>query len=944
MWGDQVRFMTGWVAGAAGLLAGIVLATSPARAGWPETIDRVAPAVVVIQVVAPRAFDGGRAGHSTATGFVVDAERGLILTNRHVVQQGPVRAQAIFLDHEEVDLEAVYRDPVHDFGFFRFDPADVHFMQVKALELAPERARVGREIRVIGNDAGEKISILAGTLARLDRPAPRYGPGGYNDFNTFYYQAASGTSGGSSGSPVVDETGRVLALNAGGRRGAASSFYLPLDRVVRALEAIQRAEPVARGTLQTVFEHRPFDELRRLGLRSETEARVRAEFPEATGMIVVAETVRGGPGAGKLRPGDIVVRVSGSGVTSFLPIEIALDDHVGETVRMDVERGGEPEVFELAVEDLHAITPAAFVEFGGGVLHTLSYQLARNHGVSVGGVYVAEPGYQLWQGGILSDSVITHIGSEPIATLADLEELLSRVPEGKRLPVRYFPLTNPRHRDVTVVSLRRRWFPARSCVRDDVTGSWPCVDLPLPPPSESLEPATAKLEAEGPKALRRLSASMVIVDFDIPYRLDGVHGDRFRGHGLIVDADRGLVVVDRETVPIALGDLMLTFGGSVKVPGEVAYLHPEHNFAVIRYDPSLIADTPVRSAELWPRELEVGDEVILVAMTGRHRIVAREARISRRESLVLRPSAVPRFRELNLELVTLSDSTTSVGGVLADSRGRVLALWASFVRDSGGEAASFFAGIPIAGVIDVVERLSADRPVEWRSLGVELLPLSLADGRERGLPEDYALRLEEHDPRERRVLSVLRTAAESPASRVLREGDLIVEVDGELVTRFLEVERASQAESVRLGIVRDGVREDVVVETELLDGRGTDRALLWAGALLQEPHRPLGLDYQLPRTGVYVSWLWFGSPANRYGLGASRRILAVDGMPTPGLDEFLEAVRNKRDGESLRLEVADLEDKLDVNTLEVDLEFWPTEELRLGADGWRRVPVERSLP
>ena len=82
-------------------LAALILSAAPLAAQeqtWNRTLERIATGVVSIQIDSTRSFDTERNQSSQATGFVVDAERGLILTNRHVVTPGPVRAQAVFLN------------------------------------------------------------------------------------------------------------------------------------------------------------------------------------------------------------------------------------------------------------------------------------------------------------------------------------------------------------------------------------------------------------------------------------------------------------------------------------------------------------------------------------------------------------------------------------------------------------------------------------------------------------------------------------------------------------------------------------------------------------------------------------------------------------------------------------------------------------------------------
>jgi S1-C subfamily serine protease len=914
---------------------------SAAQDDWSAVVERVSKAVVALEVAAAKPFDTQPAGVSQATGFVVDAERGLILTNRHVVQPGPVTAHAVFLNHERVRVWPIYRDPVHDFGLFRFDPGELKFLDPGALPLAPEAAQVGAEIRVIGNDAGEKLSILAGTLARVDRDAPRYGRGRYNDFNTFYLQAASSSSGGSSGSPVVDRRGRVIGLNAGGSASAATSFFLPLDRVARVLSLIQQGEPVRRGTLQTVWVRESYDELRRLGLREETEARVRAEHPEALGLLVAGQIVPGGPADGVLEPGDVLVAVDGEPVVGFAELEARLDDPKGERVRVDVERGGEPMSHELAVGDLHAVSPDEYLEFGGGVLHPLSYQMARSFGIPARGVYLAAQGYAFRRSDIPARVVVTHVNEVAIADLDGFESALDSWPHGAALRLRYFQVASPRSPRFGVLRVDRRWNAMRRCRRDDALGLWSCTSSAPAPPAGSPGPVSVGLDSPGPGPVPRLARSLVLVRFDLPFTLDGAQGNTFVGGGLVVDAEKGWVVVDRDTVPVTLGDLEIVFGGAAQVPARVLSIHPEHNLALVAYDPAQLEDTPVTTARFDYDALDPGDEVWQVVLTGTHQLLSRRSTVERIGAPRLPIPGTPRFRERNVDLISLTDSLGGVGGVLADRRGRVRGLWSSFSWEPSGKPESFFAGVPAATLRTWLDSADAEGRMHWQTLGIELSTVPLSDARQAGLPDEIARVLEAHDARSR-VLAVARKTADVPASAALQVGDFIVRVNGKSATRFERIERAVQAGPVEIEWVRAGERRTATFTGELSPAPSADRVVIWSGAMLQEVPATLASQRGLPRTGVYVAGRWRGSPADAFSLGPTRRIVAVDGIPTPNLDAFLEVLARRGGARSVRLRVIGLDGKVSALTLEPDLHYWPARELRRGPNGWRAVAPRPS--
>ncbi|MFQ5634841.1 MAG: PDZ domain-containing protein, partial [Gammaproteobacteria bacterium] len=661
-------------------------------------------------------------------------------------------------------------------------------------------------------------------------------------------------------------------------------------------------------------------------------------FPGQTGMLVVDEIIPDGVADGKLQVGDIIVQVDGRFVTNFVPLAAILDDRVGDTVNLVVERYGAVVDVDVDVRDLHAITPREFVSFGDAVVHELSYQQARHLNRAIEGVYVANPGYVLANAGIPRGSVITDVGDEPVPNLDVFEATLADLADKERVTVRFYTFEDPVTSKLAMLTMDRRWFPVERCARDDGSGLWPCILLDNGGHAEPQQPATATFIKQTDRRARAIAPSLVLVNYDMPYTISGISDRHYYGTGVIVDADRGFVVVDRNTVPEAMGDVRITFAGELEVAARVRYIHPLHNLALLEYDPALIGDTPVRPAKLAAATPIQGESVWVIGLRPDNKLIYRQTEVASVDPVFLPLSRTMRFRETNLEALNLVNGPRDVDGVIVDRKGRVTALWSSFAYQSGQDLVQENKGVPAAHVAERLELARDDRKLY--SLEVELSPVSLATARKLGLGDMRVRRLTEHDPERRNALAVSRTVAGAPAAEVLKPGDLILTIDGVPVTRFREVEIATQHEAVDVEFLRDGRVESATIGTVALDGRGVRRAVMWAGALLQAPYRDMSSQRSVEPYGVYVSYFAYGSPASRYGLYAGRRIVEVDGIATPDLDRFLEIVANKADRQSVLLTTRTWNGAADVLTLKLDKTYWPTYEIVYRNDDWQRIAFQ----
>lgn len=418
--------------------------------------------------------------------------------------------------------------------------------------------------------------------------------------------------------------------------------------------------------------------------------------------------------------------------------------------------------------------------------------------------------------------------------------------------------------------------------------------MPPPPPTLPYTPSTASFPSLdlSLKLAESLMPSFVAIDFYLPYLVDGMKTTQFYGTGFIVSTDPPLILCDRDTVPISVGDIFVTFANSIIIPAKLVFLHPFYNYVVISYDASLIGETPVRPLTFCDKPVAQGDELFQIGIGTDHSVVMKKATVTSVSNIGTKECSPPRWRAMNVEGIKIDDSINSQGGLLCDPEGNVQGLWVNYSsQNEKGKDISFMCGLPINLVRPVLDPLIRGEKPELRGLDIEFWTMRIAAARTLGLSDEWVKKVEQSKSSRHTLLYVLNTLDErSESAKLLKVGDIVLSLNGNIVTRMADLSVVQNMDRVHMVVFRDGAELELDIPTTTFSGYETTRVIGWQGALIQMPYKAVLEQVRNIPTGVYVSCTLYGSPASTV-LRPGVWISEIQGRPVNDLDTFLKTIK-----------------------------------------------------
>jgi len=304
----------------------------------------VDPVVAVVQDLLPSVvtvinkLSNGQP-QSSGSGFIVDASRGYIVTNNHVVENvrdaGPGAAfDVVFSDNRKVDAKLVGRDQLTDLAVLQVSAQNLKAAMLGDSDTVP----VGSTVVAIGSPLGEfQNTVTAGIVSAKGRRVAET----QSIFLEDLVQTDAAINEGNSGGPLIwAATHQVIGVNTLVASNASGlGFAISSNTVRQIADELIKNGKVVRGFIGVQYTQLSARQAAQVGL------------PAGTTGIIVTQVVPGSPATqAGIRVNDIITKVNDQLIDPQHPLQsLMVKFRPGDKVKLALIRDGREQAVDVTL-------------------------------------------------------------------------------------------------------------------------------------------------------------------------------------------------------------------------------------------------------------------------------------------------------------------------------------------------------------------------------------------------------------------------------------------------------------------------------------------------------------------------------------------------------------------------------------------------------------------
>ncbi len=354
-----------------------------------------------------------REAMSAGSGVIVDAEKGYVMTNHHVVDNAQ-EISVTLKDQRRYKAKLIGSDPATDIALLRIEASGLQKLPLGN----SDRLKVGDIVVAIGNPFGLGQTVTSGIISALGRSG--IGTEKYEDF----IQTDASINPGNSGGALVNSKGELIGINtaiiAPGGGNVGIGFAVPANMAKRVMDQLIHFGEVRRGRIGVAIQDLTPDIADAMGLPGKKGA-------------VVGSVERNSPAAkAGLKPGDVIVAVDDSPIANSSDLRNRIGLMVrGSTVKLTYYRDGKRRDARVTIGELEKTALAGnetIPLFAGAVFTAIPKDHPAKDGVT--GIFVAqvEPGSPAWASGLREGDIILAVNRQAVSSVKDLRRIAKNKP------------------------------------------------------------------------------------------------------------------------------------------------------------------------------------------------------------------------------------------------------------------------------------------------------------------------------------------------------------------------------------------------------------------------------------------------------------------------------------------------------------------------------------